>query len=207
MMPNSNVNERRDSQTSENALDPEHWVDRYGDFLYRYALMRLRDPDEAEEAVQETLLGAFKNRHQFAGRTDERGWLTGILKMKVIDRLRARMKKAQNLDDDRSGLDDRLFDEKGRWRQEVRQALTGNLDSVDRQEFWEILNRCLDELPPRQSAVFSMRAIEDESPDAVCKELGISPTNFWVMMHRARTRLSHCMTQRWFLEQSSEAST
>ncbi len=205
-MSHSNVNESSSSQSDKAVLNPEQWVDQHGDFLYRYALMRLRNPDEAEEAVQETLLGALKNVHQFAGRTDERGWLTGILKMKVVDRMRARVKKAQNLDDEHGGLDDRLFDEKGRWRQEIRHALTGDLDSVDRQEFWEILNLCLDELPQRQSAVFAMRAIEDEPPEAVCKELGISSTNFWVMMHRARTRLSHCMTQRWFLGRSSEAS-
>src|SRR6516225_285228 len=74
--------------------EPGEWLPRYGDVLYRYALARLRRPHEAEEAVQETLLAALKARGQFQGRSDPRTWLIGILKRKVLDRLRAAARAA-----------------------------------------------------------------------------------------------------------------
>ena len=65
--------------------DPERWVELYGDYLFKYALMRLRDAAKAEDAVQETFLAALKGGKTFAGRSAEKSWLVGILKNKVCD--------------------------------------------------------------------------------------------------------------------------
>src|SRR3569623_1509754 len=68
--------------------DPALWLDNHGDALYRYALLRLRDPMLAEDMVQETLLAAVEARERYAGDASERTWLLGILKHKLIDQLR-----------------------------------------------------------------------------------------------------------------------
>ncbi|HEX4349991.1 MAG TPA: sigma factor, partial [Verrucomicrobiae bacterium] len=68
--------------------DPERWVDEHGDYLFRFALARLRDPQRAEDAVQETFLAALKGGQNFAGRSAEKSWLTGILKNKIYDYFR-----------------------------------------------------------------------------------------------------------------------
>src|SRR5450432_1762306 len=68
--------------------DPERWVDLHGDYLFTYALMRLRDAARAEDAVQETFLAALKGGKTFAGRSAEKSWLVGILKNKVCDHYR-----------------------------------------------------------------------------------------------------------------------
>ena len=74
---------------SVNAVtDPEDWVDRHGDALYRYALLRLRSPDLAADVVQETFLEALRARSSFSGRSSERTWLVGILRHKIVDHLR-----------------------------------------------------------------------------------------------------------------------
>src|SRR5207249_8527733 len=65
--------------------DPERWVDEYGDYLFKYALVRLRDQTKAEDMVQETFLAALKGGHSFAGRSAEKSWLIGILKNKICD--------------------------------------------------------------------------------------------------------------------------
>src|SRR6266850_1290950 len=65
--------------------DPERWVELYGDYLFKYALMRLRDTARAEDAVQETFLAALKGGQGFAGRSAEKSWLVGILKNKIYD--------------------------------------------------------------------------------------------------------------------------
>ena len=68
--------------------DPGDWVDRHGDCLYRYALLRLRSPDLAADVVQETFLEALRARSSFSGRSSERTWLVGILRHKIVDHLR-----------------------------------------------------------------------------------------------------------------------
>jgi RNA polymerase sigma-70 factor (ECF subfamily) len=68
--------------------DPERWVEDYGDYLFKFALVRLRDPAKAEDMVQETFLAALKGGDKFAGRSAEKSWLVGILKNKVCDHFR-----------------------------------------------------------------------------------------------------------------------
>ena len=48
----------RDIPTDTKAIleNPESWVDKYGDLLYRYALSRIKDPSIAEDLVQEALI-------------------------------------------------------------------------------------------------------------------------------------------------------
>src|SRR5438874_1815080 len=65
--------------------DPEHWVEEHGDYLFKYALSRLRDPGKAEDMLQETFLAALKGRKTFRGQSAEKSWLVGILKNKICD--------------------------------------------------------------------------------------------------------------------------
>jgi RNA polymerase sigma-70 factor (ECF subfamily) len=182
------------------AVDPSSWLAEYGDYLYRYALSRLRDPDAAEEVVQETMVAGLKNVQQYTGKGNERAWLLGILKKKIIDFFRQRNRNPMNTDDDSGNIADLLFDESGHWKKEIRSAIRQSLDSLDREEFWKILRNCLASLPTRQSDVFTLRVMNDESAEVICKDLEISSSNYWVILHRARIQLSSCMKQRWFLE-------
>ena len=69
-------------------LDPNKWLDSHGDYLYRYALVRVREAVVAEDLLQETLLAAVGAYQGHAGRSSERTWLVGIMKHKVIDYFR-----------------------------------------------------------------------------------------------------------------------
>jgi len=60
-------------------------VAQHRDYLYRYALLHLRDASRADDVVQETLLAAVESPDRFSGRSSLRTWLTGILKHKIID--------------------------------------------------------------------------------------------------------------------------
>ncbi len=187
------------SDTSQ-AIDPATWVDNHGDYLYRYAVSRLRDPEAAEEVVQEAMVGALKNVNQYSGRSGERAWLLGILKLKIIDVYRQKKRNPSNLDEESGNLANMLFDRNGSWKKEVRPAMRQSLDSIDREEFRQILSECLKSLPNRQSDVFSLRVMNEESAENICKDLEITSTNYWVLLHRARLQLSSCMKQRWFEE-------
>lgn len=181
-------------------IDPSTWVEQYGDYLYRFALSRLRDGDAAEEVVQEAMVSALKNVEQFAGRGNERAWLLGILKLKIIDHYRSRKRNPLNMNEDSGDIAEMLFDENGSWKKEIRSAIRQPLDSLDREDFWQILKNCLETLPLRQADVFTLRAMDEKKAEEICKELEITSTNYWVILHRARLQLSSCMKQRWFEE-------
>ncbi|MBT9555540.1 MAG: hypothetical protein IV100_05890, partial [Myxococcales bacterium] len=101
-------------------LDPNAWVGRHGDFLFRYAMKRLGDRHVAENVVQETFLAALRARERFAAGASERTWLTGILKHKIIDAHRARLRQPSSADDE--DVEALLFDESGRWRADAAKA-------------------------------------------------------------------------------------
>ena len=98
------------------SLMPETWLDRHGDALYKFALMRLRDESAAEEMVQETLLAALQSYEKFAGQSSERTWLIGILKHKIIDHFRRVSRQRQySPDEDREFEHDEIFQQSGEW--------------------------------------------------------------------------------------------
>jgi RNA polymerase sigma-70 factor (ECF subfamily) len=180
--------------TGENLPDPCEWLSRYGDSLYRYALSRLRRTHEAEEAVQETLLAALKGRGDFQGRSQPLTWLMGILKRKVVDRMRSAARDARM-----TGLDDldAWFDAKGKWREGLRRWDDPAADA-ERAEFWRVVRRCLAKLPKGMAEAFTLRTLDGQTADEVCQELAISPANYWVLLHRARLRLVRCLDLHWF---------
>jgi RNA polymerase sigma-70 factor (ECF subfamily) len=174
--------------------EPEEWLDRYGDALYRYALSRLRRPHEAEEVVQETLLAALKARDEFEGRSHPRSWLLGIMKNKILDRLRAAARRAPHADVDDL---DTWFDSRGKWRKPLA-YWPDPAELMERQDFWRVVRQCLARLPSRMAIAFTRRTLDECDPDEVCRDLAISSANLWVLLHRARLRLVHCLRLHWF---------
>jgi RNA polymerase sigma-70 factor (TIGR02943 family) len=194
----------QDSVTSESShsgtasLAPPLWVDNHGDYLFRYAMSRLRDTNAAEEVVQETFLAGIRFQDRYNGRGSERAWLLGILKRKLVDyvRMRARFDRdgvSHNGNDPTS----QLFDAQGNWRNGTfRFELPDK--SVESKELWEVVRGCLSHLPVGQADVFVLSVMENMDADQICRELDITPSNLWVRLHRARLALARCVGTRWF---------
>jgi len=185
------------TEANNKTLNPASWVDQYGDYLYRYAVSRLRDGEAAEEVVQETFVAALRHVEQYEAKGSERAWLLGILKRKIIDLVRARNRATSLADEDSNDPSEALFDRKGSWQKRIRLAGYAPLDSLEREEFWRILRGCLETLPKRQADVFVLREMDDQTTDEICKELEITASNLWVILYRARLQLSNCMKTRW----------
>ncbi len=168
-------------------------------YLLRFALLQLRDASAAEDAVQETLLAALQARESYAGRSAVRTWLVGILKHKVIDHLR-RLRREPSLEDlagEASSEDvDAMFEADGHYR-EAPSAWGSPEESLDQRLFFEALDRC-DALPPNSARAFVMREVMGLETREICKELAISETNCWVLLHRARMALRACLEKSWF---------
>ncbi|MEW6132645.1 MAG: sigma-70 family RNA polymerase sigma factor [Pseudomonadota bacterium] len=176
--------------------DPERWLCEHGDYLFRYARRRLYTDELAEDAVQETLLAALKAHAGFDGDSSERTWLTGILKHKIVDliRLHAREMTA-SAHGSEAGDWEALFDQSGHWMETFRDW--GNPESeLEKSRIRQALDECFRRLKPSLAQIFSLRELSGLSNDEICKELGISATNAWVMLHRARLFLRECLDTR-----------
>ncbi|MGM9486436.1 sigma-70 family RNA polymerase sigma factor [Ideonella sp. YS5] len=167
--------------------------------LLRYARSQLRNDAWAEDAVSDTLLAALERPQAFAGGSALKTWLVGILKHKLIDQLRRQSREATVLDrEDAEDLDALMFDETGHWREtpvdwaDQPEALCGQ------RQFLSVLDACVEKLPATQGRVFMMREWLELETDEICKELAITTTNLWVLLHRARLRLRDCLQVSWF---------
>jgi RNA polymerase sigma-70 factor (ECF subfamily) len=190
--------ERTDHEFAQ-ASDPALWVDRHGDALFRFAMLRVGDRDLAEELVQETYVAAWQAKDRYAGRSSERTWLVGILKHKIVDsrrRDRARPPVDDSLD---SGEDmAELFDERGRWKHPPRDWGDSPAAIAENQEFWRVFSRCFESLSARPRLAFALKEHEGLGGDEICKVLGVSTTNVWVILYRARQHLRRCLELHWF---------
>ena len=166
-------------------------------YLLRYAALQLRDRHTAEDAVQETLLAALAGEAAFAGRSNLRTWLTGILKHKIVDAIRRASRESPLAGDDDFGEFDALFDQSGHWR-DMPSAWADPDASLEQKEFFAKLEECLSRLPARTAQAFMMREHLGFETDEICKELGVTPTHCWVLLYRARMALRLCLEQNWF---------
>ena len=166
--------------------------------LIRFAHAQLRNEAWAEDAVSETVLAALAKPQAFAGQSQLKTWLVGILKHKLIDQIRRHSREVSaTTHDDEEDIDGSLFDASGHWRDAP--AEWGDPEvACGRREFFEVLEACVEKLPGVQGRVFMMREWLELDSLEICKELAITPTNLWVLLHRARLRLQLCLQERWF---------
>jgi len=169
-------------------------------YLFRVARLQLRDDDLAEDIVQDTLVAALQGASRFSGKSSVKTWLTGILKHKIVDAIRRKSGRPAlaSLDEECQIEDfDALFDETGHWNNPPSDW--GNPDAAfESGEFLEVMERCLEQLPPNTARVFMMREVMELESSEICNELSITSNNLWVIMYRARMSLRQCLEQHWF---------
>ncbi len=186
----------------ETTCPPEEWVDRYGDFLYRYALARVQRPNLAEDLVQDALLAGIQRFDDYKGRGDQRAWLAAILRHKILDYFRAqsrRNRKRIAVPPD-ADISEKLFDESGNWRAGALRWGTRPDSTVQLREFMQVIQACLKTLPPNHATAFTLSVMEQMDRAQVCELLEITPENLWIRLHRARLALAHCVGNKWHVD-------
>ena len=168
--------------------------------LLRFAQLQLRNDSAAEDVVSETLLAILEKPGNFEGRSSLRTYATGILKFKIIDLLRQRGREMPIEPLDEQSIDDAidaLFVADGHWR-EPPPAWQQPEAALEQHQFFEVLEACVERLPPKLGRVFMMREWLEREVTEICSELGITDNYCGVLLYRARMQLRECLDQRWF---------
>lgn len=169
--------------------------------MVKFAMLQLKDPDLAEDVVQDALLNAFKNAHAFKGKSALKTWIFAILKNKIIDLIHYR-KRTVTVSEicDAEEEPNNFFDERGHWDLNYFEPNEwSNVQSTTyKQEFWMIFETCLEHLPAQQARVFMMREYLEMASEEICQECEISTSNLHVILYRARLQLNACLSKNWF---------
>ena len=145
--------------------------------LVAFALRRGISREQAEDAVQETLLAALEGFDRYAGTASVSTWMFGILKHKLVDGFR-RARREEPLDHpDRDGL---------------AYAGPGPEEASEGRRTLSAVDRGLAKLPRKAAQVFVLREVLGMNVPEVCAALSITPASCWVLLHRARARLRAC---------------
>ena len=173
-------------------------------YLLRVAQLQLRDRDQAEDVVQETLLAGLEGQAGFAGKSSVKTWLTGILKHKIIDAIRKKSREPSvSTLQQESEIDDLdvffIGHNNDHWETKPAEWRNPERD-LEQRQFMEMVDFCLEKLPPNTARVFMLREVMELESDEICQELKITATNLWVILYRARMLLRKCLEQNWFGE-------
>jgi RNA polymerase sigma-70 factor (ECF subfamily) len=185
------------------AEDLARQIERHRGYLMRVAQLQLRDRDLADDVVQDTLLAALSGGG-FAGKSSLKTWLTGILKHKIVDAIRRKQREPAAVaafGDIDAELDiddfDALFKANGAW--ESKPADWGDPEgALSQRQFFDVMDFCLEKLPPNTARVFMMREVMELESEEICAELSITANNLWVILYRARMALRECLEKNWF---------
>ena len=162
------------------------------DEMLRFTTLQLRDAVLAEDVVHDALNAAFAS-DKFTGRGDLKSWVFAILRNKIIDVIRERSRHPTESYLEEDDNDDQ-FKKNGHWNKNHKPS---NWDHPEKalanEPFWVVFNICLKELPENTARVFMMREHLGLELKEVCKELNLSDSNAWVIMHRARSQLRKCL--------------
>ena len=186
------------SASPKHTIDPNKWIDAYSDYLFNYTISRVSDTDIAQDIVQDTFYAGLKSMKNFKGEASERTWLISILKRKIIDHYRkinSKKGKAEvriNYNSD--------SDSEGDWLEEqVADSVEINAEeTLINEELGVVILNCLGKLPDKQALIFKMKTIQGYDTEVICNELGITASNLWVIIHRARTAMAACLKNNWF---------
>ena len=181
----------------EHKIDPEKWVEKYADYLFNYTIVRVNDREVANDLVSDTFLAGLNSMKNFKGEASERTWLISILKRKIIDFYRWNNSVKGKAEVKMTFLEG---EDEVDWMENKVADLSDKTaeDEMENEELGLAILDCLDQLNPKQAEIFKRKTIDGMDTETICNEFDISPSNLWVIIHRARTSLADCLEKNWF---------
>lgn len=191
------VNITKKNITKENTF--KEWVNMHSDELFSWAYHKTSSRETAEDLVQETFISAYKAFDSFKQESKPKTWLFRILNNKIIDYYRKSSKmKTDSIEAKSVERTNDYFEEDGHWKN-LESNWEEDVHLLDNPEFLAVFGTCIENLPEKWNAVIKAKYIIHQDAKTVCKELGITPSNYWQMVHRAKIQLKSCIESKWKL--------
>lgn len=197
-MTNFSVEKKQMLQTGTEDIFSS-WVKEHADVLYQYTLKHGFDEQSAKDIIQDTFLSAWHGMDNYRAHASVRNWLFVILKNKITDHFRKTVNRinVQSLNVDYD--DHSFFDEDDHWKEGMHptQWSVNFNNPAEVNDFRQIFNGCTRKLKQIQMLVFNMKYVDNIQSEIICKEIGISSSNYWVILHRAKVQLRACLEKNW----------
>ena len=175
--------QRKDRPARRRGIEREYaqLVEGHRDELHAHSRRILRSPEDAEDALQEALVKAWRGLPGFEGRSSLRSWLYQIVTNTSLDEIHRRPKRVVPID-----LDDPAS--ATHWHTEADgPAAEGHY--LTREDFERALVVAMRLLPPRQRAVLILREALGFSARETAAKLGTSVAAANSSLQRARARI------------------
>ncbi len=175
------------------------WVEDHSDLLFHYAVRRVADEELGKDLVQDTFLAAWRNRDSFRRESSVKNWLFLILRSKIIDHYRKLNSGAVVAGIRNENEDGTYFDHEDHWRKGMYPS-SFSVDfrnEIEGREFFKVFDSCGKKLKQIQHAVFVMKYVDDLDSEEICKIMGLTSSNYWVLIHRAKVQLRACLEKNW----------
>lgn len=172
-------------------------------YLMKIARLELRDEHLAEDCVSDELTQAYEHRASFRADSSLRTWLTAILKNRIVDLLRKQWREQPfELATGTEREFDPLFDDTGHWVQKPS-AVPDPAQLCEQGAFLDAVKHCVERLPRRIGQIFVLREVFGSDTKEICKDLGLTTSNVWVQLYRARIMLRICLEKNGFAPESA----
>jgi RNA polymerase sigma-70 factor (ECF subfamily) len=167
----------------------ENLVEEHSDYLFQFAMSKLKNRELSLDFVQETLLTSLEKQSQFEGRSSLRTWMTTILNRKIIDYWRKNKKQNHSISSDELV---------GEINNTVMHQNPKNPHEISEQnETLSILEFCMDKLPEQWREILHAKFYDEKNGEEISKEFSLTSSNFWVIVHRAKAQLRGCMDKKY----------
>ena len=164
---------------------------RHNGRLFRVARAILKDESEAEDALQDAYLDAYRHMSDFRGGSQLGTWLTRIVVNQALMRLRRRKREGivVPFEGRQNGIDEHAAAEIADERAEAPSS------AALRGELRRLLERRIDDLPVAFRTVFIMREVEDMTVEETAECLAIPPATVRTRLFRARALLRESLAR------------
>jgi len=170
-------------------------VERYETKVYSLAMKMLRNPEDAEDVLQDTFLRAYRGIKSFQGNSTFSTWIYRITANSALMRLRKKQLPTVSIDDaDERETPINIAD----WS-------PGPVEQLLTKETQKAMDEAIEALPPEFKQVFILRDVEELSNAEVAEILDLSVAAVKSRLHRARLKVRNRLALYFSDAKSSRA--
>jgi len=177
------------------------WVRLYADPMYDWARFKVSDESVARDLVQDTFLAATIGYDSYSASSSVKTWLFQILNNKIVDYYRSRKRvgrTTESMDEEQAEQVTRsFFDDAGNWAVATSADWADEPRLMDNPVFIQVFYQCIDDLPDTWKLAVTSRYQQEKSAGAICKEMNITSSNYWQIIHRSKLLLKKCLEVNW----------